>query len=345
MSLKNDLLLRAAQGVAVERTPVWVMRQAGRVLPEYRATRARAGSFVHLVRTPELACEVTLQPVDLLGVDAAIIFSDILVIPEALGLPYTMDEGRGPHFEQTIRNEYDLEKLSTTEIAGKLNYVTEAISLVRSALNDRVPLIGFAGAPWTIFCYMVEGKGSKEFSLARRMLMEQPELAQRLLDMITNATIEYCIAQVKSGAQLIQIFDSWAGALSPVLYTQYAIPALRRISAAVSATGVPVTVFSKGAWFALSNLADLPCQTIGLDWHINPEFARLKTGDTKTLQGNLDPAVLYGSKEEIRRATVEMLTAFGPRRHIANLGHGVYPDIHPDHLRCFIDTVQSFQHE
>lgn len=340
----NDLLLRAAQGLPVPRTPVWVMRQAGRVLPEYRATRARAGSFINLVRTPELACEVTLQPVDLLGVDAAIIFSDILVIPEALGLPYTMDEGAGPRFAQTIRTDQDIDRLSTTEIAGKLKYVTDAISLVRGELNGKVPLIGFAGAPWTIFCYMVEGKGSKEFSLPRRMLMEQPMVAQRLLDVITQATVEYCLAQVNAGAQLIQLFDSWAGSLSPVLYERFAIPALKQITEAVTASGVPVTLFSKGAWFALESLAALPCHSIGLDWHVSPQFARQRTGLSKTLQGNLDPAVLYGSFDEIRNATKEMLSAFGPDRHIANLGHGVYPDIHPDHLRCFINTVQSFQH-
>ncbi|MFN8699051.1 MAG: uroporphyrinogen decarboxylase [Flavobacteriales bacterium] len=342
MNFRNDLLLRAAKGEATERTPVWVMRQAGRVLPEYRATRARAGSFINLVRTPELACEVTLQPVDLLGVDAAIIFSDILVIPEALGLPYTMDEGAGPRFAQTIRHEKDLASLSTSEIAGKLTYVTDAIRLVKNELNGRVPLIGFAGAPWTIFCYMTEGKGSKEFSVARRMLMEQPLMAQRLLDMITDATIEYLHAQIKAGADLVQVFDSWAGALSPALYRQYAIPALKKITEAIPE--VPVTLFSKGAWFALNDLAQLPCQVIGLDWHIPPSFAREHTGNRKTLQGNLDPAVLYGSLNEIRRNTIEMLHAFGSGRHIANLGHGVYPDIHPDHLRCFIDTVQTYQH-
>jgi uroporphyrinogen decarboxylase len=343
MTYKNDLLLRAARGTEVERTPVWVMRQAGRVLPEYRATRARAGSFINLVRTPELACEVTLQPVDLLGVDAAIIFSDILVIPEALGLPYTMDEGTGPRFARTIRNVQDVEALSTSEIAGKLKYVTDAIRMVRSELNGRVPLIGFAGAPWTIFCYMVEGKGSKEFSLARRMLAEQPALAQRLLDLITDATIEYLQAQVDAGADIVQVFDSWAGALSPEWYRKFALPGLNRIASSIST--VPVTLFSKGAWFALEDLAATSCSVIGLDWHIDPAMARRIAGAGKSVQGNLDPAVLYGTRSEIRDATVRMLKSFGPQRHIANLGHGVYPDIHPDHLRTFIETVQSYQHE
>ncbi|MCC6601272.1 MAG: uroporphyrinogen decarboxylase, partial [Crocinitomicaceae bacterium] len=196
MSIQNDLLLRVARGEKTERTPVWVMRQAGRILPEYRATRQRAGSFIRLVTTPELACEVTLQPVDILGVDAAIIFSDILVIPEAMGLPYTMDEGRGPHFEKTIRTAQDIENLRKDEIEHHLSYVTEAIKLTKRALNNRVPLIGFAGAPWTLFCYMIEGKGSKEFSLARRMLFESPQLAHTLLGAITDATIVYLRAQI-----------------------------------------------------------------------------------------------------------------------------------------------------
>jgi len=342
MTLKNDLLLRAAQGLPVERTPVWVMRQAGRVLPEYRAIRARAGSFIDLVRNPEMACEVTIQPVDLLNVDAAIIFSDILVIPEALGLPYLMDEGTGPRFPRTISTEADVLALSTSDISGKLGYVTDAIKLVKKELNDKVPLIGFAGAPWTIFCYMIEGKGSKEFSKARRMLMENPSLAHRLLTVITDATIEYLLAQIKSGANLVQVFDSWAGVLSPSLYTEFSIPYLNRIAQQI--TQVPLTIFGKGAWFALREIADLPCQIVGLDWHVRADYARGITGDKRCLQGNLDPAVLYGNFDQVRKSTQEMLKSFGPQRHIANLGHGVYPDTDPDKLRCFIDTVQSFQH-
>ncbi len=342
MSYKNDLILRAARGEYTERTPVWVMRQAGRVLPEYRETRKRAGSFIDLVRNPDMACEVTIQPVDLLGVDAAIIFSDILVIPEALGLPYTMDEGRGPHFDQTIRNDRDFGQLSTGDIEGKLGYVTDAIQKVKQELAGRVPLIGFAGAPWTIFCYMVEGKGSKEFSLARRMLMENPSLAQRLLTVITDATIVYLKAQIAAGAAIVQVFDSWAGALSQSLYNQFALPALQRIGEQIRE--VPLTFFSKGAWFCLKEISNLPCETVGIDWHIDPQFARSVVGEKRTLQGNLDPAVLYGTYEEVRRSTEAMLKAFGPQRHIANLGHGVYPDTDPDKLRCFIDTVKSFQH-
>lgn len=338
--LKNDLLIRAALGQKVERTPVWVMRQAGRVLPEYRATRARAGSFIRLVTTPELACEVTLQPVDLLGVDAAIIFSDILVIPEAMGLPYTMDEGRGPHFETTIRTEKDIDQLRTADIDAHLQYVIDAIKLTKQALNNRVPLIGFAGAPWTIFCYMVEGKGSKEFSLARRMLKENSAMAHRLLSAITDATIVYLQAQIAAGANLVQIFDSWAGVLSRELYLEFCIPYLKKM--AESLTHTPVTIFSKGAWFSIADIAQLPCATIGLDWQISPALAR-QWAPTKTLQGNLDPSVLYGSYTDIQQSTTEMLKAFGPQRHIANLGHGVYPDMDPGKLKCFIETVQEFQ--
>ena len=229
MNLQNNLLLRAAKGEQVERTPVWVMRQAGRVLPEYRATRARAGSFITLVRTPELACEVTLQPVDILGVDAAIIFSDILVIPEAMGLPYEMDEGKGPRFPNTIKTKEDLARLSTTEIEGKLNYVAEALKLTKQELNGRVPLIGFAGAPFTLFCYMIEGQGSKEFAKARRMMRENPELAHALLSAISDATISYLKMQIASGADLIQLFDSWAGVLGPDSYREFSLPYINRI--------------------------------------------------------------------------------------------------------------------
>jgi uroporphyrinogen decarboxylase len=342
MNLQNNLLLRAAKGEQVERTPVWVMRQAGRVLPEYRATRARAGSFITLVRTPELACEVTLQPVDILGVDAAIIFSDILVIPEAMGLPYEMDEGKGPRFPNTIKTKEDLARLSTTEIEGKLNYVAEALILTKQELNGRVPLIGFAGAPFTLFCYMIEGQGSKEFAKARRMMRENPELAHALLSAISDATIAYLKMQIASGADLIQLFDSWAGVLGPDSYREFSLPYINRILAAIPE--VPRTVFAKGAWYAIEDFANSPCETIGLDWTIQPELAR-KWAGAKTLQGNLDPSVLYGDFASIKKATREMLQKFGTQKHIANLGHGVYPDISPDNLKCFIDTIKEYPNE
>jgi uroporphyrinogen decarboxylase len=336
---KNDLLIRAAKGESVSRPPVWVMRQAGRVLPEYRKTREQAGSFKKLVTTPELACEVTIQPVDILGVDAAIIFSDILVIPEALGLPYEMEEGRGPWFRNTIKSNADLQKLSASNIDDKLSYVTEALTLTRKALNGRVPLIGFAGAPWTVFCYMTEGKGSKEFGVSRRMLLENPTLAHGLLSLITEATIRYLKIQIQAGANVVQVFDSWAGVLSRNLYKEFAIPYMKKIATEI--TEVPLTVFAKGGWYVMDELAALPCRTLGLDWQVDPVWARKMVGENKTLQGNLDPAVLYGNYDQIRSETQEMVKNFGSQRYIANLGHGVYPDIQPDKLKCFIETIQS----
>jgi uroporphyrinogen decarboxylase len=343
-NLQNDLIIRAAKGQKVERTPVWVMRQAGRVLAPYRAVRQKAGNFINLVKTPELAAEVTIQPVDILGVDAAILFSDILVVPEAMGLPYTMDEGRGPWFENTIRSEKDLLQLSGAPVIDHLSYVTDAIRLIKRDLNGRVPLIGFAGAPWTIFCYMVEGRGSKTFSLSRAMLQRDPNLAHDLLSRIADATIHYLKAQVEAGVDMLQLFDSWAGILNKEVYNQFIMPYMHRICDAMKDT-VPVTVFAKGAFFSLKELSSLACNTIGLDWHTSPAWARQVVGDHMTLQGNLDPAVLYGSFEQIKTQTHAMLDAFGEQRHIANLGHGVYPDIDAEHLKCFIESVKEYQYK
>jgi uroporphyrinogen decarboxylase len=342
MTFQNDLILKAALGQHVERTPVWVMRQAGRVLPEYRAVRAQAGSFKGLLFNPEAAAEVTIQPVDILGVDAAILFSDILVIPEAMGLPYRMDEGKGPSFENTIERLEDLNKL-TTDVLPELEYVFKTIRLIKRDLNDRVPLIGFAGAPWTIFCYMVEGKGSKTFSKPRAMLMQNPELAHRLLSAITDATILYLKKQIEEGCNLVQLFDSWAGILNKDSYNKFALPYMKKICDAI--TEVPVTVFALGAHFSLKELSELQCRTVGLDWHMDASWARQVVGSEKTLQGNMDPAILYGDFDLIRSKTKEMLNTFGPQRHIANLGHGVYPDISADNLKCFIDTIKEHQHE
>jgi uroporphyrinogen decarboxylase len=289
-NLQNDLIIRAAKGLKVERTPVWVMRQAGRVLAPYRAVRQQAGNFINLVKTPELAAEVTIQPVDILGVDAAILFSDILVVPEAMGLPYTMDEGRGPWFENTIRSEKDLLQLSSAPVTDHLAYVTDAIGLIKRDLNGRVPLIGFAGAPWTIFCYMVEGRGSKTFSLSRAMLQRDPNLAHDLLSRIADATIQYLKAQVEAGVDMLQLFDSWAGILNSEVYNVFIMPYMHRICEAMKDT-VPLTVFAKGAFFSLKELSDLRCNTIGLDWHTSASWARQVVGEHKTLQGNLDPAV------------------------------------------------------
>lgn len=339
MALKNDLLLRAARGEAVERVPVWLMRQAGRVLPEYRAVRERLSGFIELVKTPALAAEVTIQPVDLLGVDAAIIFSDILVVPEAMGCPYEMVEKRGPFFPDTIRSEADLQRLHEPDVEEALSYVLEAIRLTKKELNGRVPLIGFAGAPFTIFCYMVEGQGSKTFAIAKRMLYENPQLAHRLLDAITRVTTAYLKAQVKAGADLVQLFDSWAGILSPQQYRTFALPYIRRICEAIDE--VPVTVFAKGAHYLVPDLMQTDCQVIGLDWTMDLAAVRAQVGQQKTLQGNLDPCALYASEADIRRYVEEMLQAAGKQRYIANLGHGLYPDTDPARVRYFVSMVKE----
>ncbi|WP_339701762.1 uroporphyrinogen decarboxylase [Algoriphagus aquimarinus] len=340
MHLKNDLLLRAAKGETIERTPVWLMRQAGRILPEYRKVRDSVSGFIELAQTPELAAEVTIQPVDLLGVDAAIIFSDILVIPEAMGLPYEMVEKRGPLFPQTVRSEADLKKLHVSD-GSELQYVTDAISLTKKALDGRVPLIGFAGAPWTIFSYMVEGHGSKTFSAAREMLYTQPAFSHKLLQMITDSTINYLKAQIEAGAQLVQIFDSWAGILGPKQYAEFSMPYIAQICDAI--TTVPKTVFAKGAFFAREEMGKLNCETIGLDWNMGIAESRKLIGPEKTLQGNLDPAALYGTADQVREATITMMEQFKGTRHIANLGHGVYPDINPEMVKVFIQTVKEFK--
>ncbi|MEQ9404150.1 MAG: uroporphyrinogen decarboxylase [Cyclobacteriaceae bacterium] len=337
MSLKNDLLLRAARGERTESTPVWLMRQAGRILPEYRAIREKLSGFKELVETPALAAEVTIQPVDILNVDAAIIFSDILVIPEAMGLRYEMIEKKGPHFPKTITSSADIAKLRVAD-PSELSYVYEAIRITKKELNNRVPLIGFAGAPWTIFSYMIEGGGSKTFSKARGMLYTDPEGSHRLLDMIADTTIGYLKEQIDAGTDLIQLFDSWAGVLPPQHYKEFSIRYIQKICDAIEQ--VPITVFAKGAWFALSELGNLNCNTIGLDWNMNPaEVRKLIPG--KTFQGNLDPCALYGSFKEIEAETKKMLDLFGEYPHIANLGHGVYPDTNPDKVKCFVNSVRE----
>ena len=338
--LKNDLLLRAARGEKVERTPVWLMRQAGRILPEYREVRSKMGGFKELVESPEFACEVTIQPVDHLGVDAAIIFSDILVIPEAMGLPYQMVEKKGPWFENTIRSAADIDRMKVAEADG-VRYTIDAIAMTKKELDGRVPLIGFAGAPWTIFSYMLEGSGSKTFSKAKKFLYTDPILAHRLLEKITLSTINYLKGQIEAGADIVQIFDSWAGILSPEQYKEFALPYIARICNAIDE--VPITVFAKGAYFVRKELGELKCNTIGLDWNMDIAESRSLVGSEKTLQGNLDPCVLYANDDMIVAKTKEMLQAFGPHRHIANLGHGVYPDIDPRKVKLFVDTVKEYR--
>lgn len=342
MQLKNDLLLRAARGEKTERTPIWLMRQAGRILPEYRAVRARAKDFIDFVENPELAAEVTIQPVDILQVDAAIVFSDILVIPKAMGLPYQMLESKGPWFEKTIETSNDLAQLHRAIPEHDLAYVLETLRLVKAELNGRVPLIGFAGAPWTIFAYMVEGSGSKTFSKAKKMLYQNPELSHQLLQLITDSTIDYLQAQIEAGADIVQLFDSWAGILSADQYQVFALPYITQICDAV--VKVPVTVFAKGAFFALESFGKIHCEVVGLDWNMDIKQARKDTLNSKTLQGNLDPCVLYADKATIKKETEKMLKRFGPEKHIANLGHGLYPDIEADKVKYFIDVVKNYSH-
>jgi uroporphyrinogen decarboxylase len=338
--LKNDLLLRAARGEKVERTPVWLMRQAGRILPEYREVRSKMGGFKELVENPEFACEVTIQPVDHLGVDAAIIFSDILVIPQAMGLPYQMVEKQGPWFENTIKSAADVDRMVVAEADG-VRYTIDAIAMTKKELDGRVPLIGFAGAPWTIFSYMIEGSGSKTFSKAKKFLYTEPVLAHKLLEKITLSTINYLKGQIEAGADIVQVFDSWAGILSAEQYKEFALPYIARICDAIDE--VPVTVFAKGAYFIRRELGELKCETIGLDWNMDIAESRSLIGPSKTLQGNLDPCVLYSDDEAIVSQTKKMLQAFGPDRHIANLGHGVYPDIDPRKVKLMVDTVKEFR--
>jgi len=355
MNLKNDLILRTARGEDVERTPVWLMRQAGRILPEYRKVREKVKDFVTFVKTPELAAEVTIQPVDILGVDAAIIFSDILVISEAMGLPYKMFtkggslpaqagasggiEVGGPHFEKTIKTEKDVEQLHVAS-GDELHYVTDAIKLAKKELNGRVPLIGFAGAPWTIFAYMIEGNGSKTFSQAKKMLYTNSALSHTLLQKITDSTINYLKAQITAGADMIQIFDSWAGILSSEFYREFSLNYISQICDAV--TVVPKIVFAKDAYFARKDISNLKCDVIGLDWTMDIAESRSLIGSGKTLQGNADPCLLYADFSTIKKETEKMLHTFGPKRHIANLGHGLYPDTEKDKVKFFVDTVKQF---
>ncbi|MBK9014882.1 MAG: uroporphyrinogen decarboxylase [Saprospiraceae bacterium] len=338
--IKNDILLRALQGQEVERPPVWLMRQAGRILPQYRSLRASLSGFKELVMTPSLAAEVTLQPVDELGVDAAILFSDILVIPEAMGLGYEMEERKGPSFPKVVENADDVANLLEGNAAAlHLDYVYEAVKLTKKSLAGRVPLIGFSGAPWTLMAYMTEGGGSKTFSKAKKFLYTQPELAHQLLDKLTNTIISYLNLKIEAGVDAVQLFDSWAGVLSPEQYREFSFPYIKKICDNVQ--GVPKIVFAKDGWFALTEMAYLDCQAIGLDWTVNPHLGREWVGPKKVLQGNLDPCALYAPAPKIRQVTEQMILDF-KSKHIVNLGHGLYPDTPLSNVKCFVDSVKSF---
>ena len=340
-TLQNDLLLRALRKETVERPPVWMMRQAGRYLPDYLKLKARYDFFTR-VQTPELACAITLQPVDQVGVDAAIIFSDILVIPQAMGLEVLMEEGKGPSLPKVIACQRDIDDLITDGAEESLKYVYDALSLTKKELNGRVPLIGFAGAPWTILCYMIEGKGSKTWEKAKQFAYTQPLLAHQLLQKITDITISYLKLQAKAGADTVQVFDSWAGALSPADFKTYAQPYLLQIADALK-DEVPVILFPKGSWYALKDLSNSSAAGLGIDWGIAPEFARELTGNRIVLQGNFDPAKLLAPIPDIKKAVKEMIDSFGIQNYIANLGHGITPNIPVDHARAFVDAVKEYR--
>lgn len=339
--LKNDLILRAARKQPIERTPVWFMRQAGRYLPEYRAVREKH-DFLTMCKTPELAAEVTVQPVDLIGVDAAIIFSDILVIPEAMGMQLEMIETKGPVFHNPVRSGSDISNLSIADANTDLRYVMDAIRMTKEQLNGRVPLIGFSGAPWTLMTYMVEGKSSKDFRYAKEMIFNRPADAHRLLKDLSFAVTDYLIAQVEAGADMVQIFDSWASALSPHHYEEFGLQYIDFIVDALKMLDVPVIVFAKGANHALPKLAESGAHVVGLDWTISLNEAKSMIGKKVSLQGNMDPCMLYASPDIIEQEVIRLLGQFGPETgHIFNLGHGILPDVNPINAKAFVDAVKK----
>jgi uroporphyrinogen decarboxylase len=342
--LKNDRFLRALMRQPVDRTPIWIMRQAGRYLPEYRATRSQAGDFMSLCKNTELACEVTIQPLERFELDAAILFSDILTIPDAMGLGLYFAEGEGPKFRKPVRTEKDIEQLKVINTASDLTYVTDAVSTIRRELNGRVPLIGFSGSPWTLATYMIEGQSSRDFARAKTMLYTQPELLHQLLDKLALSVIDYLNAQIASGAQAVQIFDTWGGVLSHAAYQEFSLAYMQKIVAGLNTQSegrqVPVILFTKGGGQWLSAMADTGCNCLGLDWTTNIGTARQLVGDRVALQGNMDPSVLRGSDDSIRAEVGTILSAFGEGAgHVFNLGHGITPDINPDKVKILVDEV------
>jgi len=338
---QNDLFLRACKRLPVERTPIWIMRQAGRYLPEYMAVRQKV-DFLTLCKTPELATEVTLQPVDLIGIDAAIIFSDILVIPEAMGMHLEMHEGIGPVFPQPIRSESDAKNLNEIDPAVDLKYVLDAVSLTKKELNRRIPLIGFSGSPWTLMTYMVEGQGSKTFSKVKHLIYTNPKLAHNLLDKIAVAAAAYLCAKIEAGVDAVQIFDTWGGILSPDDFEEFSLQYIRKIISRVKQKNVPIIMFAKGVHFNLNKLAECGADVLGLDWTMNIGAIRKKFGDKIALQGNLDPTILYADHNKIRHEARKILESFGKGSgHIFNLGHGILPDVPPENLKALVNFVKE----
>jgi uroporphyrinogen decarboxylase len=317
------------------------MRQAGRYLPEYRAVREKA-DFLTMCKTPELATEVTIQPVDLIGVDAAILFSDILVIPEAMGMHLEMHEGKGPVFPQPIRNKEDAKALKVIDPTKDLKYVLDAVSLTKKELNNRVPLIGFSGAPWTLLCYMVEGGGSKNFSFVKSLIYNNPKLAHSILNKLADTIAKYLSAKIEAGADAVQIFDTWGGNLSQNDFEEFSLKYIEKIIANIKRDGQPVIVFAKGVHYSLNKIADAGANVIGMDWTMDLGKARKEIGDRVALQGNMDPTVLYGNKEKITEEVKRILSNYGDGTgHIFNLGHGILPDVKPENAKFFIETVKE----
>lgn len=342
--LKNDRFLKALAREPVDRTPIWMMRQAGRYLPEYRASRAKAGSFMDLCTNPDMACEVTMQPLERYPLDAAILFSDILTIPDAMGLGLYFETGEGPRFRKTVRTEAEVSALEIPDVNTSLDYVMKAVSTIRGELNGRVPLIGFSGSPWTLATYMVEGGSSKDFRRLKAMIYDQPEIAHQLLDKLAQTVTAYLNAQILSGAQAVQIFDTWGGALSASAYEEFSLSYMRQIVSGLirehEGRKVPVILFTKNGGLWLEQMADTGCDALGLDWTINIGDARRRVGDRVALQGNMDPAVLYASPQTIRKEVKKILTDFGDHPgHIFNLGHGITPEVDPEHAKAFIEAV------
>jgi uroporphyrinogen decarboxylase len=346
-TLKNDRLLRALRREPVDTTPVWVMRQAGRYLPEYRATRAKAGSFMALATNPELACEVTLQPLHRYELDAAILFSDILTIPDAMGLGLSFAQGEGPQFAHPVRTRADVERLGVPDMESELRYVMDAVRVIRRELAGRVPLIGFSGSPWTLACYMVEGEGSRDFATLKAMCWNDPSLAHTLLDTLARSVAAYLSAQAVAGAQALMIFDTWGGLLGPAAFREFSLRYLSQViellKSDVHARELPLILFSKGANAHLAEMAATGCAALGVDWTIDLADARKAVGGKVALQGNLDPAVLRASPEVIRREVRRVLDSYGNHPgHVFNLGHGVTPEVDPEHVKVLVDEVHAY---
>lgn len=344
--LKNDRLIRALLHQPVDQTPIWIMRQAGRYLPEYRATRAKAGDFLTLCKTPELACEVTLQPIHRYPLDAAIIFSDILTIPDAMGLGLYFLEGEGPRFKHPLQTQHDIEKLCIPDVDKDLSYVSDAIRLVKKELAGKIPLIGFSGSPWTLACYMIENGASKDFHLIKKLMYQDPKLLHKLLTILSESVILYLNAQIAAGVDVVMLFDSWGGILSTECYQEFSLNYLSRIIAGLNqnAKKIPIILFTKGGGLWLEQMSNSGCDAIGLDWTIDIGDARQRVGKKVALQGNLDPAVLLSNPETIQREAKKILKSYGSGSgHIFNLGHGISQHVPPEHVTVLVETVHDFK--